>query len=284
MSAAAIVQTLYRQRVLITGAAKGMGALYARQALLYGAHYLVLWDVDEAAATSLAKQLTQEFPSAKILVVAEDLSQLAAIEAGVAQVAEFMQVPDVLINNAGIVKGAFFWEHDNERDIELTMRINTLAPMWLTRLLIEPMLADKSTRKRILNVASAAGTLANPRMSVYAASKWAMIGWSDSLRLECEKQGHEHVSVTTFCPSYVSTGMFDGAKGPLLTPILTPEQAVNVAWQAMLQGKAMVYTPWTVKLALACRGVLPAKWWDWVAGKVFGVYDSMNDFQGHRPS
>jgi all-trans-retinol dehydrogenase (NAD+) len=69
-------------------------------------------------------------------------------------------------------------------------------------------------------------------MSVYAASKWAVIGWSDSLRLELEQQGHHHLKVTTFCPSYISTGMFEGARGPLLTPLMTPEDAVGRAWRA----------------------------------------------------
>lgn len=247
------VQALYNQKVVITGAARGMGELYARKAVAQGA---------------------------KVLVVSENLAQLASIRAGAQQVKDFLGVPDVLINNAGIVRGSLFWEHDSETDIELTMRINTLAPMWLTREFLPEMLQDAGRRKRILNVASAAGTLANPNMSVYAASKWAMIGWSDSLRLECQKMGQQHVSVTTFCPSYVSTGMFDGAKGPLLTPILTPTQAVDRAWNGMLQGKAMVYTPWTVKLALACRGVLPVCVWDWVADKIFGVYSSMDDFKG----
>lgn len=272
------VQALYTQKVVITGAARGMGELYARKAVAQGAKYVVLWDVDAQAAQVLAADLMAQ--GAKVLVVSENLAQLASIRAGAQQVKDFLGVPDVIINNAGIVKGVLFWEHDSETDIELTMRINTLAPMWLTREFLPEMLQDTGRRKRILNVASAAGTLANPNMSVYAASKWAMIGWSDSLRLECHKTGHNHISVTTFCPSYVSTGMFDGAKGPLLTPILTPTQAVERAWNGMLQGKAMVYTPWTVKLALACRGVLPVCVWDWVADKIFGVYSSMDDFKG----
>ncbi|UOO91429.1 SDR family NAD(P)-dependent oxidoreductase [Vitreoscilla stercoraria] len=271
-------QTLYNQKVVITGAARGMGELYARKAVAQGAKYVVLWDVDAQGAHALAADLMTQ--GAKVLVVSENLAQLDSIRAGAQQVKAFLDVPDVLINNAGIVRGSLFWEHDSEKDIELTMRINTLAPMWLTREFLPEMLQDTSRRKRILNVASAAGTLANPNMSVYAASKWAMIGWSDSLRLECQKMGHTHVSVTTFCPSYVSTGMFDGAKGPLLTPILNPTQAVERAWRGMLQGNAMVYTPWTVKLAMACRGVLPLCVWDWVAEKVFGVYASMDEFNG----
>src|SRR3546814_7372583 len=85
----------------------------------------------------------------------------------------------------------------------MTMRVNTLAAMWLTRELLPAMIADTARPKRILNIASAAGTLANPSMAVYAASKWAMIGWSDSVRLELRARGHRHVGVTTFCPSYI---------------------------------------------------------------------------------
>ena len=122
--------------------------------------------------------------------------------------------------------------------------------------------------------------LANPRMSVYAASKWAMIGWSDSVRLELERTGNGHVRVTTFCPSYVSTGMFDGARGPLLTPILTPQTATDRAWQAMLAGRPVRATPWTVPLGRALRGVLPSRVWDVVADKGFRVYNTMDEFRG----
>jgi len=187
---------------------------------------------------------------------------------------------DVLINNAGVVRGAPFWEHDPQRDIEATMRVNALAPMWLTRELLPAMIADSSRPKRILNIASAAATLANPNMSVYAASKWALLGWSESVRLELQRSGHRHVRVTTFCPSYVSTGMFAGARGPLLTPIMTPDRAAAAAWHGMLAGKPLVLRPWTVKLSMALRGVLPVRWWDAVAGRVFRVYSSMDQFTG----
>jgi short-subunit dehydrogenase len=160
------------------------------------------------------------------------------------------------------------------------MRINTLAAMWLTREVLPAMIADTSRPKRILNIASAAGTLANPNMSVYAASKWAMIGWSESVRLELEAHRHRHIRVTTFCPSYVSTGMFEGARGPLLTPILTPRTATAAAWDGMLRGTPLVLRPWTVKLSMALRGALPTKAWDLLARHVFKVYSSMDQFTG----
>ena len=79
----------------------------------------------------------------------------------------------------------------------------------------------------IVNMASAAGLLSNPKMSVYCASKWAVNGWSDSLRLELEEKGYDNICVTTVTPGYVNTGMFEGVKAPLMTPILEPEPFVQ---------------------------------------------------------
>lgn len=263
--------------VLVTGGARGMGALFARKAAAEGAKSIALWDLDTARAETLADELRRLGPEVKVYGI--DVSDLDAIEAGTAQLRADFGVPDVLVNNAGIVKGAPFWEHDQRRDIEATMRINTLGPMWLTRDLLPEMMADTRRQKRILNIVSAAGTLPNPGMSIYAASKWAALGWSESLRLEFAKHHVDHISVTAFCPSYVSTGMFEGARGPLLTPILTPETAVDAAWNGMLRGKPMVTKPWSVKFAMALRGLLPVPIWDSVAERM-GVYSSMDDFVG----
>lgn len=275
--------------VLITGAARGMGELYARLAARQGAGAIALWDLDGERVRALAAELIESVggaaagsavPCPLVRAYEVDISDRDAVQAAAASMRDELGAPDVLINNAGIVRGALFWEHDPARDIDLTMRINTLAPMYLAREFLPEMIADRSRPKRILNVASAAGTLANPRMSVYAASKWAVIGWSDSLRLELARAGHRHVAVTTFCPSYISTGMFEGARGPLLTPVMTPRVAVAAAWRGMIDGRPFVMKPWTVKLAMALRGVLPTRAWDAVAGRVFHVYSSMDRFTG----
>lgn len=268
--------------VLITGGARGMGELYARRAVAAGARAIALWDLDEAAATALADDLSRS--GTRVQAYTVDVADRDAVRDTARRTVADVGTIDIVINNAGIVRGSLFWEHDPEHDIELTMRVNTLAAMWLTRELLPGMIADRSRPKRILNVASAAGTLANPHMSVYAASKWAMIGWSDSMRLELARAGHRHVRVTTFCPSYVSTGMFAGARGPLLTPIMTPRDATKAAWNAMVRGASVLSKPWTVKLAMALRGVLPAPVWDLIADRVFHVYSSMDDFTGRAAS
>ncbi len=264
--------------VVITGAARGMGALYARRAVRDGARAVALWDVDLPLATALAEEL--DGPRCSVRAYGVDLSSTEEIVATATRTRTELGEPNVVINNAGIVRGGQFADQDAARDIKPTMSINALAPMLVAREFLPGMTADRSREHRILNIASAAGTLANPGMSVYAASKWALIGWSESLRLELVRSGNAHVAVTTFCPSFVSTGMFDGARGPLLTPIMTPVTAAKAAWQGMLAGRPMVLKPWTVKLGMAFRGVLPTRAWDIVADKVFHVYSSMDQFRG----
>lgn len=272
--------------VAVTGAAMGMGKLYAERAVDEGAAAVILLDVNADAMAATAHELTARAemvsPAAPVTTIHSfvvDLASRKNIAKVAAKVRKKVGDPDVLINNAGIIRSSFFWEHDPEKDIELSMNINALAAMYLSREFLPGMIA-KESECRILNIASAAGTLSNPRMSVYASSKWAMIGWGDSVRLELVKAGHPHVKVTTFAPSYISTGMFEGVRGPLLTPIMTPEKATTAAWNAMLKGRPLLMKPWTVGLGRALKGLMPTKAWDVVAGKVFKVYSSMDSFTG----
>ncbi|GAB3126975.1 SDR family NAD(P)-dependent oxidoreductase [Glaciibacter psychrotolerans] len=276
-----MTRTVAGARVLITGAASGMGRLYAARAVAEGAAAVILWDRDSAGVSVAAAELSSIAGArTRVIPYVVDIADLGAI----AQTAQRVRVevgnPDILINNAGIIRGKFFWEHDNGEDTRPTMQINALAPMYITREFLPGMIDNASRAARIVNIASAAGTLSNPRMSVYAASKAALIGWSDSLRLELVQQHHGNVKVTTVAPSYISTGMFAGARGPLLTPVMTPEYVVDRVWTAMLAGKPMLSLPWTVNLAKALRATLPLPVWDSIAGGVFGVYRSMEKFTG----
>jgi len=263
--------------VLVTGAAGGMGRLYALRAAREGAEVVILWDVDADALAGTAAEVAAL--GARAVPRTVDLADRAAI-AGAAREARAEGPLALLVNNAGIVRGAYFWDHAPDRDIALTMDINALAPMYVTLEFLPDMMAAAGRPRRILNVASAAGTVSNPRMSVYAASKWAVIGWSDSLRLELEQQGYGHLKVTTFCPSYISTGMFEGARGPLLTPLMTPEDAVDRAWRATAAGRPLLIAPAMATLGKVLKGILPVRAWDFVGGKVFGIYTTMDSFTG----
>lgn len=267
------------RNVVITGGAMGMGKIYAERAVAEGASHVVLLDVNADALAATVAELETAGGTVASYVV--DLASRTAIAKVAARIRKDVGDPQVLINNAGIVRSSYFWEHDPARDIEATMQINALAAMYLSREFLPAMIADAGPC-RILNIASAAGTVSNPRMSVYAASKWAMIGWSDSVRLELEKAGHTHVKVTTFAPTYISTGMFEGARGMLWTPAMTPEGATTAAWNAMLKGRPLLMKPWTVGFGRAVKGLLPTRAWDFLARRVFRVYSSMDEFTGRN--
>ncbi|GAA3509994.1 SDR family NAD(P)-dependent oxidoreductase [Georgenia daeguensis] len=266
-------------RVLITGATRGMGRLFAERAADEGAAELILWGRDPDALARTSEALAR--PGLRIRTDVVDLTEPTQVDDAAAGLLADGVVPDVLVNNAGVITGnAFFWELTPD-DTVRTLRVNTLAPMRLVGHLLPAMIADGGRPKRVLNVASAAGIVPNPRMSVYAASKAALLSWSDTLRLELAQAGHHHVAVTTFSPSYVATEMFTGTRAVALTPVLTPERAVDQAWRAMLAGRAHIITPPTVLVARAARGLLPSRAWDAMAS-AFGVHRSMETFNGRE--
>ena len=264
--------------VLVTGGAMGMGRLFAERAIAEEAAAVVLWDIDEDALNeTLAEFADGPCDVSGYVVDVADRDEIAATAADV--VATYDHI-DILVNNAGIVRGnAYFWETEPSRDTTATIEVNTLAPMYLAHEFL-PGMIDAQGETRMLNLASAAGFTPNPRMAVYAASKWAVIGWSDSVRLELKQAGHEHVKVTTVCPYYVGTGMFEGARSAPLLPILDPHEVVDEAWTAMLAGGPFVVLPKTVMLSEMLKGVVPIGVRDFIADHVIGVYHTMDEFTG----
>ncbi|QAY72770.1 SDR family NAD(P)-dependent oxidoreductase [Agromyces protaetiae] len=282
-----MTKTARGARVLITGAAAGMGRMYAERAVAEGAASVTLWDRDRDALDATVRDL--EAAAARIAgqtrITSDvvDVAEMGSIAKHAHRVRNKVGAPDILINNAGIVRGnRYFWDTDNGDDTRQTMRVNALAPMYLAHEFLPDMIGAPYRAKRIVNIASAAGTLGNPRMAVYAASKAAVIGWSDSVRIELEQAGHTNVKVTTVTPSYISTGMFAGATGPLLAPVLEPGYVVDRVWRAMLDGKPLLELPRSVRLSRFLRAALPTRVFDVVVGDGFGVYKSMQDFTGRQ--
>jgi all-trans-retinol dehydrogenase (NAD+) len=276
------VRSVSGTRVLVTGAAMGMGRLFAERAIAEHASAVVLWDINESALNDTLDELTEAASGSECAVsgYVVDVADAAAVADTAAAMLDELGRIDVLINNAGVVRGNnYFWETDLERDTKFTIDVNTLAPMYVAHELLPAMIAAPD-ECRMLNLASAAGFTPNPRMAVYAASKWAMIGWSDSVRLELKQAGFDHVKVTTVCPYYVRTGMFDGAKSAPLLPILEPAEVVDEAWAAMLAGRPFVVLPKTVMLSEMLKGVVPTGVRDFIADHVIGVYHTMEDFTG----
>lgn len=272
-----MMQSVAGCNVLVTGAAMGLGKLFATRAVREGAATVVLWDANETAL----KQTAAELEAAGGVVAAEvvDVTSAERVTGAAARVRADVGAVHVLFNNAGIVRGnGYFWE-SAPRDFMQTMEVNAIGPMLVAREFL-PGMIDSGRQARLVNIASSAGLNAIPRMAAYAASKWAAVGFSDSVRLELEQAGHDQVRVTTVCPTYIDTGMFDGARGILFTPMLKQQDVVDATWAAMLEGRPFVVMPWTSRMNKVLTGVLPLKLRDLYLRTV-GVYNSMDEFRGH---
>ncbi len=267
------MMNLAGKRVLITGAASGIGKIMLGIALEKGAKLVYAWDRDVKGLEALYLDFKPHSSAIRTHVM--DLSSLESIQAHAQLILQEEGGIDVLINNAGIVVGKMFHEHSLQ-DIEQSMQINAIALMQLTHYFLPGMM--ERNHGAICNIASLASLVANPKMSVYAASKWAVMGWSDSLRLEMRRL-NKSVKVTTVMPYYISTGMFDGVKSPLI-PIIKPEFAAKKIIRGIEKGASMVAMPlpyWFVRLA---QGIMPLSAYDWIMQHVLKVYSSMDDFKG----
>lgn len=271
------MQSVKGMNVLVTGAAMGLGKLFATRAVREGAAAVVLWDANEAALKDTAVELQEA--GGKVHHATVDVTSQEQVAEASEQVRSEFGTIHVVFNNAGIIRGnGYFWESE-PRDVIATMEVNSIGMMLVAREFLPAMIAS-GEYCRLVNIASSAGLNAVPRMAPYAASKWAAVGFSDTVRLELEQAGHDRVKVTTVCPTYINTGMFEGAKGILFTPMLKQENVVDETWKAMLAGDPFVVMPWTSRLNKVLTGVLPVRLRDIYLRRV-GVYNSMDQFEGH---
>lgn len=259
--------------VLITGGASGIGKIMVRLMLERKAR-VIIWDINQA---SIDTTIAEYSNGNSIFGFQVDVSNIEQIQETAKKVKQEIGIVDVLINNAGIVVGKFFHEHSTS-DITTTLSINVTGPMLVTKEFLGDIIAQNSGH--ICNISSSGGLVSNPKMSVYAASKWALIGWSDSLRLEMEQQGKD-VNITTIMPYYINTGMFDGVKSKI--PILEPEAAALTIVKSIERNKKMVTMPgYIYRFTRLGQAIMPLAVFDWFAGSVMGIYKTMEHFVGRK--
>ena len=259
--------------LLITGGCSGIGKIMARKALERGVSKLVILDINQQGLNETKEEFSNY--GKNIFTFVCDLADLEQIKNVSQKIKSEVGPVDILINNAGVVTGKYFHEHTHE-NVQKSMLINSNAAMHLTLEFLPEML--NRNFGAVCAIASSAGLISNPKMSVYAASKWAAIGWSDSLRLEMEAL-KKKISVTTIMPFYINTGMFDGVNSKLL-PILEPEKTAERIIKAIEKETKMLAMPlpyWFIRLS---QGILPLNAFDWVMRNVFGIYDTMKEFKG----
>jgi short-subunit dehydrogenase len=271
------VQTLEGKRVLITGGASGIGKAIAERCAAAGAE-LVLVDLNEAALRETAAGLAAR--GATVRTYGLDVTDTSRITGLREQIARDAGRIDVLVNNAGLVFGGGFLDVPLEKHLT-TYRVNTLGLVAMTHAFLGDLIAGPDGH--VVNVASASGYIGLPFGATYASSKWAVIGFSESLALELDLQGHRHVHVTAVCPSYVATGLFDGAKAPLTTRLLTADRVADLTVRAVLANRPTVRTPWLVVATPILKALLPFRLFYRMAA-LLGVNTSMMAWRGRRAS
>lgn len=261
-------------RIVITGGGSGIGRLVALAAARKGAH-VVLWDRDERAARAVVAEIDAEHGRATAVVV--DLTDADAIELAAAETLMLGPV-DVVVNNAGVISGKPLASL-SVAQIERTMRVNAIAPILVARAFL-PAMRDAG-RGRIVTVASAAGFIGVAGQTDYAASKFAAVGFMESLRAELRKE-RSPITTLTVAPFYIDTGMFDGVttKVPALLPILSQARVATQILAAIESRRTLLALPPLVRLVPAIKA-LPTALGDLVADAL-GVNEGMDAFRGRQ--
>lgn len=262
-------------KVLITGGASGIGKIMGRMALEKGADCLIIWDINITNIELTRKELGK---FGKVMGYVVDVSRNEMVVETYEKVKAECGYVDILINCAGIVTSNKTFDKQTVDEIYRTMNINTIAPMLIARAMLPDML--KRNRGHICTIASAGGMISNPKMSVYAASKWGVIGWSDSVRIELQEMNNE-VHITTVAPYYINTGMFDGVKSRII-PILKPEYVSKRIIRAIERNKTFRGIPFGMHFIRFWQAILPTRVFDFFFGQVFGIYHTMDEFTGRK--
>jgi len=227
--------------VILTGASTGIGEAMAHELARQGA-WLALAARNAAKLETVAEACRAL--GGRALVVSTDVTdQEECRELVERTVAEYGRL-DTLINNAGLSMWMKFEEVEDLSTLEYLTRVNYFGSMYCTYYALPHL---KKTRGRIVAIASVAARTGIPTRTGYSASKHAMVGFFESLRIEVEDDG---VSVTIAFPDFVASGMHTrslGADGqplghnPLqVDKIMTSEECARLTLEGAARRKRQV--------------------------------------------
>jgi NAD(P)-dependent dehydrogenase (short-subunit alcohol dehydrogenase family) len=183
--------------VVITGGSRGLGLVLARQFADEGARLCLL---ARDAGELLRAREELEARGAAAMTVRCDVRRRGDVRAAVDAIVEQWGGVDVLINNAGVIQVGPF-EHMTHEDFENAMATHFWGPLNLM-LEVVPIMRHRGFG-RIVNISSIGGRIAVPHLGPYSASKFALVGLSDSARSELSRHG---IRVTTVAPGLMRTG------------------------------------------------------------------------------
>ena len=189
----------------VTGAASGIGRAVSVELARRGAH-LALCDIDEAGLSDTASQC--EGYGTKVTRTVVDVADRDAVYRWADQVVADHGKVNLIVNNAGVALGATV-ESMSYEDFEWLMNINFWGVVYGTKAFLPHLKA--SGEGHIANVSSVFGLISVPSQSAYNAAKFAVRGFTDTLRMELEIEG-ANVSVTTIHPGGIKTNIARNAR------------------------------------------------------------------------
>jgi all-trans-retinol dehydrogenase (NAD+) len=267
------METIKDKLILITGGASGIGRLMAFDFARRGGR-VVVWDLNPQAL----KQIEEDAKAGGLAVngMICDVSDRDEVYKTARTLTEKYGHVEILVNNAGVVSGKTILETPDEKIIR-SLSVNTLALFWTVKAFLPFMLERNSGH--IVTIASAAGIIGVKGLADYSASKFAAVGFDESLRMEL-KDRKSKVRTTVVCPFFIDTGMFEGVKTrfSLLLPILKSAYVAKRIVKAVLKNKKRLILPrfvWTVNLLR----LFPPGALDWAAD-FFGISSAMDEFKG----
>ncbi|KAL8182113.1 UNVERIFIED_CONTAM: hypothetical protein K2H54_044328 [Gekko kuhli] len=262
--------------VLITGSGSGIGRLMALKFAKLGAT-LVLWDINQEGNKETTR-LVKENESVRVHDYTCDCSKKQEIYRVADQVKKEVGDVSILINNAGIVTGKRFLDSPDSL-IEKTMEVNTMANIWTCKAFLPAMMA--ANHGHLVTIASAAGLVGTSGLTDYCTSKFAAVGFLESLGAEMRHLGKTGIKTTIVCPYFISTGMFEGCKPKLgrLLPFLKPEYTAERIVTSVRREESRVIIPQAVSILLKMKCLLPSKM-SYVIGDYIGLFSFMDTFLG----
>jgi len=198
------MNTFHNQVLIVTGASSGIGRSLAIQFAKQGAK-VVLAARNESALNEVAKSCSEV--GGIPYIVPTDVGEQKQCKHLVEKTIEKFGQTDVLVNNAGITMWAYFDRMQNLSSFEEIMRVNYLGAVYCTHYALPHL---KQSKGQLVAVSSLAGLNGVPTRTGYAASKHAMVGFFESLRIELADTG---VTTTMIYPGFVATEIRKRAVG-----------------------------------------------------------------------
>jgi len=250
---------------VVTGASEGLGVAMVHRLAAEGVTKIALAARRRDKLEQVAAELRQKHPGTTVLIVETDVAKFCDCERLAKEAFENFGSCDILVNNAG-VPGVVPFDSAPAGRIDAIVDINLKGTLYLARCVLPSMV--QTGRGHIVNIASLAGKGIEPYNSIYAASKYGVVGWSHALRAEMRTR-KTGVTVHVICPGFVTdAGM-----------ATTLSQQLNVdAVQATVLEAAGSSSPGDVADAVICaiRNDVPemivnSKYRPWAFAKNIGL-------------